>query len=202
MKKILGLSCIVALTAFWSTASTSAPLPPIPPQWMKMFARDMPLTRDETTEKVAAELVAFRQALQRTAEAKDEAGLQKFYAPDFTATHGSGHVEARQGRIARVLKGGGSETQQPVAQSLRVIGQDVAVTAQIIPFAFNDGPSGFLRIATIYNRVNGPDYAGWRIVAMQLNALDQSPPAARVPSGCEEMPIGNPLPDAKDEPRC
>lgn len=193
---------LAALLAASSASSWAAPLPPIPPEWMAMFARDMPGSKGEANVKVSAELQAFRQAIQAAAAAKDEARLRIFYAPDFTVTHGSGYVEGRDLRIARVLHGGGSEVQQPVAESLRVFGPNVAVTAQILPFSFKDGPSGFLRIATIYNRVDTPDYSGWRIVAMQLNALDEPAPAARSPSGCETMPIGNPLPDRKNEPEC
>ena len=201
MSLIRRLSPLAALPLFWTVPAASTQLPAMPPEWMAIFARDVPGVKDDG---VAAEIKAFRQMFLDAAAAKDEAKLQKFYAPNFTVTHGSGYVETRESRIANVLRtGGGSEVMTPIAQSLRSFGRDVAVTTQVIPFAFEGGPSGFLRVATILNRVQSPDYSGWRIVAMQLNTLDKPAPARRVPSGCEVIPMGNVPPEKPAlEPEC
>lgn len=204
MKPIFAVPALAAMLITWSTPSKAEELPALSPQWMAMLARDMPRAKDQQANSVAAELKAFRKNFLNAAATKDEASLQKFYAPNFTVTHGSGFVETRQSRIANVIRtGGGSEVRQPIAESIRSFGSNVAVMTQVIPFAFESGPSGFLRVATVLNRVNVPDYSGWQIVAMILNTLDKPTPAERIPSGCDAIPFGNvPAASLTAEPKC
>jgi Domain of unknown function (DUF4440) len=62
-----------------------------------------PLSPEEAA--IARTVIGVRESIRGLAEAKDAKGLAAVYTGDFTHTHGSGKIDARDNRIVALLSG-------------------------------------------------------------------------------------------------
>lgn len=177
------------------------PMPALTPEWLAQLAKDQPLDsaqNDQLEEELANWVAEFAAA----AATRDLDNIDNFYAENFAMTHGSGYVESRESRMGGAAQRGRvAELMQPIVSTVRSVGEDGAVLATIVPFAFDSGWDGFLRTSMALRRSPDSDSAGWQVATLLVNSFWVPVINVRIPSGCERAPEGNP-PLEGPEPHC
>lgn len=131
-----------------------------------------PLSPDEM--KIAREVLAVREQIRALVEARDVTGLKSIYADDFTHTHGSGKVDARDNRIVALLSGEPVVELAPVDDLLvRVHGTATVIVSGRSPVkSLADGKTYDFRWTQVF--VKGAE--GWRMAVSQATRLPPPSP--------------------------
>lgn len=126
-----------------------------------------PLTPDELA--VTREVLAQRDRIRALVEAKDAKGLVALYTDDFTHTHGSGKVDARDNRIVALLSGDPVIELSPVDELMvRVHNADTAIVSGRSPVkSLADGRTYDFRWLQVFVKVGG----AWKLAASQATRL-------------------------------
>lgn len=118
--------------------------------------------------KLQAEIAAFRKAFQTAAANRDVAALRRFYADDFTHTHTSGKVDAKDARIVSVLAAEPTVEMAPIPEfRLSCFGESVCIARALSPIKRGDGKWFDVRWTQTYVRTK----VGWQIAISQATGL-------------------------------
>lgn len=86
---------------------------------------------DPAVKKVAAELMAFREAMKAAMIARDAVKLKDMHTVSFTHTHGSGKVDGRDARLVSLLTGDPVIEDAPITEvTVRVHGETAIFSAR------------------------------------------------------------------------
>jgi ketosteroid isomerase-like protein len=129
------------------------------------------LTAEETA--IARQVLSARETIRTLVEAKDTKGLTALYTDDFTHTHGSGKVDARDNRIVAMLSGDPVIELAPVDELLvRIHGPTTAIVSGRSPVkSLADGRTYDFRWIQVFVKIGD----GWRIAASQATRLPPPP---------------------------
>lgn len=126
---------------------------------------------DPATQKVAAELMAFREAMKAAMIAKDVVKLRAMYTESFTHTHGSGKVDGRDTRIISLLTGEPVIEDAPVTETLvRLHGETALFSGRSPILNRAENKLYDFRWLQVYVRENG----AWKLAASQATRLGPS----------------------------
>ncbi len=125
-------------------------------------------TIDPATQKVAAELMAFREAMKAAMTAKDVLKLKAMYTESFSHTHGSGKVDGRDARIISLLTGDPVIEDAPITETLVRVHGDTALMSGRSPI-LNKAENKLydFRWLQVYVREGG----AWKLAASQATRL-------------------------------
>jgi len=145
--------------------------------WAIELKKDVPAPKTAAQKHDEEDILGLQAALRAAAKAKDKAAIEKYFAPDFTMTHGSGAVHNKALRVDFLAGGGGYEVMTPEEQSIRIINRDAAVS-----IANNSGMIGgkffYIRYITVYAKgAPNEGYKGWRTAAAQVVMVPAKAPA-------------------------
>ena len=126
-----------------------------------------PLTVEELA--IAREVLAQRDRIRALVEAKNAKDLVALYTDDFTHTHGSGKVDARDNRIVALLSGDPVIELSPVDElAVRVHNADTALVSGRSPVkSLADGRTYDFRWLQVFVRIDG----AWKLAASQATRL-------------------------------
>jgi Domain of unknown function (DUF4440) len=123
----------------------------------------------EQIATIEKELLNFRDDMKTAVIARDVALLKAMYAADFTHTHASGQVDAREARILSLIGNQSTiETAHVSDPGVRIYGPDMAIVSG--KSTFPDSKTGKdydVRWMQILSRVSG----NWQIVSSQATRL-------------------------------
>lgn len=144
--------------------------------WSVELERDKPAKKSVAEAAVEAEILDFQAALRKIAATRDVVAIRRFFADDYTMTHGAGMVDNADGRAKWIADGVRSsfETMPIANQSIRVIAPTAAVAVLNSRYSMQ-GRTGTIRYMIVYGR-SAPDegYKGWRMVAALVNNIPDS----------------------------
>ena len=175
----------VAIAALFVTCLTAGPAfsQVFSGDWNKELLNDQPAAKNAAQKKVEADILGMQAALRAAAKARNKAEIERYYAPDFTMTHGAGAIHDKKTRVDFIAAtGGGYEPMTPEVQSIRVLGPDAAVS-----IANNSGKIAgqaiYIRYLIVYSKGKPSEgYKGWREAAAQVTMIkvpeSALPPAA------------------------
>ena len=119
--------------------------------------------------KLQSEIIAFRKEFQNAANARDAAALRNFYTEDFTHTHTSGKVDAKDARIVSVLAA--EQTVEMAAVNefrLSCFGESVCIVRALSPIKRGtDGKWFDVRWTQTFIKTS----KGWQIAVSQATGL-------------------------------
>jgi hypothetical protein len=126
---------------------------------------------DPATQRVAAELMAFRETMKAAMVAKDVLKLRAMYTESFTHTHGSGKVDGRDTRIIALLTGEPVIEDAPITETLVRLHGDTALFSGRSPI-LNKAENKLydFRWLQVYVREGG----AWKLAASQATRLGPS----------------------------
>lgn len=126
---------------------------------------------DPAVQKVAAELMAFREAMKAAMTAKDVVKLKAMYTESFTHTHGSGKVDGRDARLVSLLTGDPVIEDAPITETLVRLHGDTALFSGRSPI-LNKAENKLydFRWLQVYVREAG----AWKLAASQATRLGPS----------------------------
>jgi hypothetical protein len=126
---------------------------------------------DPATQKVAGELMAFREAMNAAMTAKDAVKLKAMYTETFTHTHGSGKVDGRDARLVSLLTGDPVIEDAPITETLvRVHGETALLSGRSPILNKAENRLYDFRWLQVYVRENG----AWKLAASQATRLGPS----------------------------
>lgn len=126
---------------------------------------------DSATQKVAAELMAFREAMKAAMLAKDVVRLRSMYTESFTHTHGSGKVDGRDTRIIALLTGEPVIEDAPMTETMvRVHGDSTLFSGRSPILNRAENKLYDFRWLQVYVREGGT----WKLAASQATRLGPS----------------------------
>lgn len=126
---------------------------------------------DPATQKVAAELMAFREAMKAAMVAKDVTKLRAMYTESFTHTHGSGKVDGRDTRVISLLTGEPAIEDAPMTETLVRLHGDTALFSGRSPILNRAENKLYdFRWLQVYVRDGG----AWKLAASQATRLAPS----------------------------
>ncbi len=126
---------------------------------------------DPATQKVAAELMAFREAMKAAMVAKDVMKLRAMYTESFTHTHGSGKVDGRDTRIIALLTGEPVIEDAPMTETMvRLHGETALFSGRSPILNRAENKLYDFRWLQVYVRENG----AWKLAASQATRLGPS----------------------------
>jgi len=172
-------------------APLAAPAQIFSGDWAKELQNDQPSPKTAEQKRVEQDILGLQAAVRAATIAKDKEALEKYFADDYTMTHGGGALQNRDIRIDFITKGnGGFEAMTPDVQSIRVLGRDAAVSIANNALQVN-GQTGWIRYMIVYERGTPSEgYKGWREVAAHVIAIFSRPRAATAPA--EAPPAAKP----------
>ncbi|MBM3623389.1 MAG: nuclear transport factor 2 family protein [Alphaproteobacteria bacterium] len=126
---------------------------------------------DPATQKVAAELMAFREAMKAAMVAKDVLKLRAMYTESFTHTHGSGKVDGRDTRVIALLTGEPVIEDAPMTETLvRLHGETALLSGRSPILNRAENKLYDFRWLQVYVRDDG----AWKLAASQATRLGPS----------------------------
>jgi len=119
--------------------------------------------------KLRNEIAAFRKEFQVAGTNRDAASLRRFYTDDFTHTHTSGKVDAKDARIVSVIAGEPTVEMAPTPEfSLSCFGESVCIARAMSPIKRgSDGKWFDVRWTQTYVKTS----KGWQIAISQATGL-------------------------------
>ncbi len=126
-----------------------------------------PLTADEAA--IARAVLSVRESIRTLVEAKDAKALAALYTDDFTHTHGSGKVDARDNRIVEMLSGEPVIELAPVDEmQVRVHGAATAIVSGRSPVkSLADGKTYDFRWTQVFVKIGD----AWRMAVSQATRM-------------------------------
>lgn len=151
--------------------------------WAKELENDKPAAKNAEQKKVEQDILGLQAAVRTATIAKDKDTLQKYFADDFTMTHGAGALHNKDARINFIIKGnGGFEAMTPDVQSIRVLGKDGAISIANNALQLN-GQTFWIRYMIAYERgAPSEGYKGWKMAAAHVIAIFNKPRTAAAPA--------------------
>ena len=148
----MSLACL-ALASLCASAARAHPIDPVP----------------RTDLKLHSEVSAFRKDFQTAANKRDAAALRRFYVDDFTHTHTTGKVDAKDARIVSVLAGEATVEMSPTPEfHLSCFGESVCILRALSPIKrASDGNWIDVRWTQTFVRTR----TGWQIAISQATGL-------------------------------
>lgn len=130
-----------------------------------------PLSQQEVA--IVREVLATREGIRALVAAKDVAALRDVYTEDFTHTHGSGKVDARDNRVVALLSGDPVVELAPADELLvRLHGAATAIVSGRSPIkSLADGKTYDFRWLQVFVKVDGR----WRMAVSQATRLPAPP---------------------------
>ena len=141
--------------------------------WKAELAKDRPAEKDTREKKVEAQILEFQAELRKVADTRDVAAIRRFFADDYTMTHGAGMVDDADGRAKWIAEGVRSAFEKmPIEhQSIRVLAPTAAVAVLNSRYSLQ-GRTGTIRYMVVYRRgARGEGHQGWRMVAALVNNI-------------------------------
>jgi hypothetical protein len=149
--------------------------------WAKELQHDQPAPKTASQKRVEAEILGLQAVVRAKTLAKDYQGLQAYFMPDFTMTHGAGAIHDRELRTHFIVNGnGGYEAMVPDEQTIRVLDSNAAVSIANNSLKAANGETAWIRYMIVYER-GAPNvgYKGWREAAAHV--IGVFPPKNRDP---------------------
>jgi ketosteroid isomerase-like protein len=122
-----------------------------------------------TDSKLRNEIAAFRKDFQTAGTNRDAASLRRYYTDDFTHTHTSGKVDAKDARIVSVVAGEQTVEMAPTPEfNLSCFGESVCIVRAMSPIKrASDGKWFDVRWTQTYVKTS----KGWQIAISQATGL-------------------------------
>ena len=141
--------------------------------WAKELQHDQPAPKTPEQKKVEQEILGLQAAIRAKTIAKDYDGLQAYYMPDFTMTHGAGAIHDKDMRTHFIVNGnGGYEAMVPEEQTIRVLDRNAAISIANNALKAANGETAWIRYMIVYERgAPNEGYKGWREAAAHVVAV-------------------------------
>lgn len=168
--KLAALLAIAALASpdGWSQAFSG--------DWNVELTKDRPAEKSSAEKAVEAQILEFQAELRKVSATRDLPAIRRFFADDYTMTHGAGMVDNADGRAKWIADGVRSafETMPIAHQSIRVLAPTAAVAVLNSRYSMQ-GRTGTIRYMIVYSRGEANQgYQGWRMVTALVNNIPDS----------------------------
>lgn len=167
------LTCLLGAVGLSLSLSGFAQAQIFSGDWAKELQHDQPAPKTAEQKKVETEILGLQAAVRARTIAKDYDGLQAYFMPDFTMTHGAGAIHDKELRTHFIVNGnGGYEAMVPEEQTIRVLDRNAAVSIANNSLKAANGETAWIRYMIVYQR-GAPNvgYKGWREAAAHVIAV-------------------------------
>lgn len=145
-------------------------------------ANDDPAATTPQQQVVEKEIRDFRQKVANALQACDATRIRQYFAPDYTATEGTGWILNRDDMLQICKRPGeetGIESVQPAVMRIRPLGNGAAVVTGT-SFVDRKGVRVAVRWLALYARNGNSGHADWQQIFGQVHRVPLAPPGPPV----------------------